>query len=716
MDIHQERELKNVRDGVLLKKMLSFAGPYWKIILFSVVLAALIVASTIAQPYLIKVAIDDRINGIYYPMIEIESSNVKSVSDQLAGEGLSTDSPVIWNDRGYIRIKSKTEDLAETAVLTNYQKVQIVKLNQEEQSPLVLIRDWAASKDTVTGLTEKEGQTLVSINGGEIPAYVLTSEDIDIFRGPDYTGFVILAVLFFITVIGTSLLNYYQINILQNTGQSIIYDIRQKMFSHLTKMDTAYYDKNPVGRLVTRVSHDVEALNQMYSQVIVNLVKEVCMLIGIIFVMFHMSVKLTLISFIVIPVLAAITFYYRRMNRNIQRYTRIILSRLNSFLAENLAGMRIIQMFTREEKQLKQFDSMNNEYYRAGMKGTIINSIFNPAIGFLGNIALALIIWYGGLHVLEGAVAIGVVYAFTHYVRQFYQPLLGLADRYNQIQTAMASAERIFEMMDEKPAITNPVQPVKLAEKITGRIEFDRVWFAYEEENWVLKDINFTVEPGETVAFVGATGAGKSSIINLINRFYDVQKGSIRIDGVDVRDINVADLRRHVGVIQQDAHVFTGDVNFNIRLNADWISDEELRKATISLKMDEFIRQLPSQYNTLLGEQGVVLSSGQKQMLSFLRAFVFNPDILILDEATANIDTETEQIIQEGLKRISKGRTTLIVAHRLSTIQHADKIIVMHKGQIREIGNHYQLLRQKGYYHRLYELQNTEEEKYPSTS
>ena len=401
----------------------------------------------------------------------------------------------------------------------------------------------------------------------------------DGFAQQDYRGFAVIGVVFLLVIIGAAFLNYWQMNMLQNTGQRIIFDIRQKMFRHLSRMHIGYFDRNPVGRLVTRVSHDVEALNQLYSQVIVNLVKEVSILLGIVFIMLHMSVKLTLITFTVIPVLMFITIYYRTIVRDAHRYTRLVLSRLNSFLAENLSGMHIIQIFNREKKQLQQFDKMNNEYYRAGVRATTINSIFNPTIGFLGNLALAVLVWYGGKSVLAGTVTFGAVYAFTQYVQQFYKPLMGLADRYNQIQTAMASAERIFEMLEEKPAITNRENAIRLPQKVEGKIEFDRVWFAYNEGEWVLKNISFNVEPGETVAFVGATGAGKSSIINLITRFYDVNKGAIRIDGRDVREIALDDLRSRVAMIQQDSFVFTGDVRFNIRLNREDISDEDVHES-----------------------------------------------------------------------------------------------------------------------------------------
>ncbi|MFC0470073.1 ABC transporter ATP-binding protein [Halalkalibacter kiskunsagensis] len=592
MNIHEEKQTARVVDRQLLMKLLAFAKPYRKKIAFSFLLATLFVGATLAQPYLIKVAIDE-----------------------------------------YLTVQTSIQD--------------------------------------------------------------------------SFQGFILIAVVFLLTVVCAALLTYFQDRLLQFTGQSIIFDIRQKIFRRLAKMHMQFFDRNPVGRLVTRVTHDTEALNQLYSQVIVNLIKEILILIGIIAILLHMSVKLTLLSFTVIPILIVMVIFYKKLIRQAHRYTRLLLSRLNSNLAENLSGMRIIQLFTREKKQIEQFDQLNEEHYRAGMRATIVNSIFNPAIGFLGNVALAVIIWYGGIAVLDSALTFGVVYAFTHYIRQFFQPLMALADRYNQIQTAFASAERVFEMIEEKPEITNHPNAELLPEKINGQIDFEHVWFAYQEPEWVLKDISFRIKHGETVAFVGATGAGKSSIINLINRFYDIQTGTIKVDGMDVKQVKVEDLRTKVGVIQQDPFIFTGTVLHNIRLHHN-LTEDDVKKMTTLMGLDDFISSLPQGYETLLGEQGVILSSGQRQLLSFLRALAFNPDVLILDEATANIDTETEELVQQALKRISKNRTTIIVAHRLSTIQHANRIIVMDKGEIQETGNHHQLLKQKGIYYRLHQIQNKE--------
>lgn len=695
MDIHEEKRLGDVRDGQLWNKMLSFAKPYWKQIFGSFILAILIVGALVVQPMFIQTAIDDRINGLYKPMVSVPEHDVASIREDTRLDG----SGMVMDDLTYFRVEGEG-NWPESVKLS-----QIVSFQGEHY----LVYDWHGDSDELT-ISHQNDEEAVTIfhNGRNLSAHLLTDDELAIFRNQDYRGFMVIAILFFLSVVAAGAFSYWQSILLQNTGQKIIYDIRKKMFHHLTRLQTSYFDRNPVGRLVTRVAHDVEALNQMYSQVLVNLAKELLMLAGIVGVMLYMDVELAWVTFAVAPFLVIATFLFKGAIRDAQRKARAMLSKLNSFLAENLSGMGIVQIFTREKKQFALFSELNEKHYQAGMRGTVLNSIFNPTIGFIGNLALALIVWYGGKAVLNLQINYGVVYAFTVYARQFFQPLMALSDRYTQIQTAMASAERIFELLDEKPTIVNKPNAQQLPEPIRGEITFDRVWFAYERDEWVLRDISFTVNPGETVAFVGATGAGKSSIINLINRFYDVQQGSVRIDGYDLRELQVENVRKHVGVIQQDPFVFTGNVYDNIRLNRLEVSDEEIREAARALSMDDFIRRLPQQYDTMLGEQGLRLSSGQQQLLSFLRAYIDNPNILILDEATAHVDTETEQIVQEGLSRLSQGRTTLIVAHRLSTIRHADKIIVMHKGQIREIGNHNTLMRRGGIYRKLYELQNTE--------
>jgi ATP-binding cassette subfamily B multidrug efflux pump len=684
--------------------MLLFAKPYWKLIVLSILLTGLIVSAGLAQPYLIKVAIDQHINGIFTPMVSVSTSEADQAETILEENGLNPEETATFRGQVFYRIQSEPVD---NNIKANFpstlSKAKIITIEGDRY----LIEGWnkTLSDDTEYQLSNSNNE--ITIEGSTYPAVPLSQEEEQLFRQNDYTGMIYLGIIYLVLITGAALINYFQSNSLQFTGQSIIYDIRQSVFKHFARMQISYYDKNPIGRLVTRITHDVESLNQLYSQVIVNLIKEVFMLVGIIFIMFQMSVELTLISFTVIPAIIVITFYFKKVIRKAQRYMRHVLSRLNVYLAENLSGMKTVQLFTREEKQMQQFTELNEEHYRAGMRQTILNSIFNPSIGFFGNISLALLVWYGGRNVLDGAVTFGIVYAFTHYVRQFFEPLRGLADRFNQIQAALASAERIFDTLEEKPTIVNPQNPKSLPVKVRGEIEFDQVWFAYQGEDWVLKDVSFTIKPGETIGIVGATGAGKSSIIQLINRFYDIQKGAIRIDGVNIQDVPLKELRKHIGIIQQDAFIFSGTVYDNIRLNHDGVSDEEVVQAARAVNIDDFFRRLPHQYETQLGEQGTVLSAGQQQLLSFLRAMIANPSVLILDEATANIDTETELVVQHTLKNISKGRTTIVIAHRLSTIQHADKIIVLNKGEIVEIGNHHQLLRKKGAYYNFCQLQNT---------
>lgn len=699
MSIHAEKAVVDIKDRQLFKKMLAYTLPHWKMIVLCIGLAFLIVLSDLARPYLIKVAIDDHINGLHKPMLAVQADR----ADELGRYG----KPLLVGDKAYVRVSGTEEPAAATAGETP-QKAQIVEVGDTSY----LAEGWPDAAGTYE-IAGSGASTQLVANGQTYAAVALDDEGVSAFRQRDSNGLLTLGLVFLIAVVGGAILNYVQSNLLQYTGQHIIYRIRSQLFTHLSRMSSSFFDRNPVGRLVVRVTQDTETLNQLYSQVIVNLVKDVIVLFGIIVIMMQMSMKLTALMIIIIPMLFGMTVWYRLVVRASQRKVRLLLARLNSFLAENLSGIRITQLFIREERQLEQFRELNNEHFKAGLRGVIVNSIFQPAVGFLGNVAIALLIWYGGRSVLDGAITFGIVYAFTHYVRQFFNPLMSLAEKYNQIQTAMVGAERIFEMLGEQPAIVDSDNPKPLPKQVRGEIEFEHVWFAYNEGEWVLRDVSFKIEPGQTIAFVGATGAGKSSIISLINRFYDIQKGTIRLDGIDIREIPLDQLRRTVSVVQQDVFLFNGDIAANIRLNEADITDEQVKEAARMVHMEPFIRKQPLGYATPLGERGVNLSLGQRQLLSFARAIVFRPQILILDEATSNIDTETELVVQDALKTISKNRTTLIVAHRLSTIQHADQIIVMHKGKVREVGNHYQLLAQKGYYYKLFELQYKERRQMP---
>ncbi|MCG0239459.1 MAG: ABC transporter ATP-binding protein/permease [Firmicutes bacterium] len=502
-------------------------------------------------------------------------------------------------------------------------------------------------------------------------------------------------------------LGYGQSYLLQATSQRIIFQIRQDLFRHLQWLSLSFFDRNPVGRLVTRVTNDTEALNEMYTSVMVNLFRDLFTIVGILVVMVRMDLRLTLVSLAAAPLVALSGYLFERYSRQAWREVRARLSRINAFLAEHIHGMAVVQIFGREGREQEAFDRVNTDYLRASMRQLHIFAIFRPVVSFLSHLATALLVWYGGRAVLDAEIPLGTLVAFTSYIRSLFGPVEQLAEKFNILQQAMASSERIFSLMDEVPAVQDKPGAIEVG-RLRGAVEFDHVWFAYEGENWVLKDVSFRVEPGQTVAFVGHTGAGKSSIMNLVARFYDVQRGAVRIDGIDVREMTQESLRRNLAVVLQDVFLFSGDIASNIRLGNTALDDEAVVAAARAVGADAFIQRLPGGYRAPVVERGATLSHGQRQLICFARALAFDPAILILDEATASIDSETERQIQEALKVLSRGRTTLIVAHRLSTIQHADRIFVLHKGQIRESGTHQELLAKKGIYYKLWQLQNAE--------
>ncbi|HEY9854657.1 MAG TPA: ABC transporter ATP-binding protein [Stenomitos sp.] len=499
-------------------------------------------------------------------------------------------------------------------------------------------------------------------------------------------------------------LSYGQSLLLQSTGQRIIYQIRQDLFTHLQQMSLSFFDANPVGRLVTRVTNDTETLNEMYTSVMVNLFRDFFSIVGILGMLWYLSPALTAVSCAVLPVVVGVVLVFRRLARENSRETRTRLARVNAFVAENLSGIRTIQLFNRESRQLQDFDAISSQYLTALWGHLRIFAIFRPALDLLASLALALVLWRGGLLSMHGALQLGTLYAFTSYVGRLFQPVNELAEKFNLLQAAMASSERIFQLLDTPPAIQDKPD-AHVPEGLVGGISFEHVWFAYDDEHWVLKDVSFEVKPGETVAFVGHTGAGKSSILSLVARFYEAQRGVVRVDGEDVRDLGQAALRRGIGFVLQDVFLFAGDVQANIRLDHPDITPEQVEAAARAVGADRFIRALPGGYAAKVSERGSTFSTGERQLIAFSRALAFDPAILVLDEATAHVDSETEAVIQETLSRLCAGRTTLIVAHRLSTIQHADRIVVLHKGEIREVGTHAQLLAQKGLYHKLWRLQ-----------
>ena len=513
----------------------------------------------------------------------------------------------------------------------------------------------------------------------------------------------LFAVYIGVLLIGT-LCNAAQTWTLQKLGQSIIYRLRNEIFEHIHKLSLRFFDITPVGRIVTRVTNDVETLNELFSSVLVNMVKNVVKIAGISIVMLVLEWRLAILAFILVPLVVWLTRMFTKLYRSTHRITRTKVSALNTYLSENISAMKLIQVFHREKEKNIEFSQRSQDLFQANFREIVVYGVFRPLIYWISIVTLALVLGVGGYLVLGGAISIGTLYIFSSYVQSFYEPIQSLSDQFSTLQSAMAAGEKIFTLMDEDPAIKNPPQPKVLTEP-KGRIEFENVWFSYDGEEWVLRDVSFTIEPGQTVAFVGATGAGKSSILNLIGRYYDIQKGRITVDGVDIKELDKASLRRAVGQVQQDVFLFTGDIKGNIRLGNEDISETEIVEAAKFVNADQFIRNLEHGYEEAVTERGSTLSAGQRQLLSFARTLAYDPAILVMDEATANIDTETETLIQYAMNRLMAGRTTIVVAHRLSTIQHADKIMVMHKGRLREQGTHQELLQQNGIYKKLYDLQ-----------
>jgi ATP-binding cassette subfamily B multidrug efflux pump len=534
---------------------------------------------------------------------------------------------------------------------------------------------------------------------------MLVGDAIDTFgANGDYDVIIATAIKYAVVLALSFAFNIAQTWILQKTGQNIILQMRKDLYRHIQSLGSRYFDITPVGKLVTRVTNDVEALNEMYSGILVQLFRNIVKIVGLAGVMLVLDVRLAAISFVLMPLVIGLTVLCQKIARNIYRLYRTRLTDINTFLSEHLSGMKIIQIFGRQERKFEEFHDKNTKLYKAFYREMLMYAVFRPLIYILSILSLMIVLWFGSKNVFDEIISVGTLYIFSNYIRSFFDPIQELAEQFSTLQSSIASAEKIFTVMDEDefiPEVENPKQP----DKITGKIEFDHVWFAYDGENYVLKDVSFVINPGEKVAFVGATGAGKSSILNLIGRYYDIQKGHIYIDGIDIRQLSKKKLRSAIGQMQQDVFIFEGDVAYNIRLNDDAITDAQVKAAAEYVNASHFIEKLPQGYHEPVTERGATFSAGERQLLSFARTLAHNPSILVMDEATANIDTETEILIQEALEKLMDGRTTIMVAHRLSTIQHADCIMVMHKGRICERGTHRELLEQDGIYRKLYELQ-----------
>jgi ATP-binding cassette subfamily B protein len=556
---------------------------------------------------------------------------------------------------------------------------------------------------------------LVSAMEAVRPTFTKIAVDTNIAQN-DKQGLLRTAALFLAVMVVRGFIQYANAYLTQWIGQRTIFDLRMEVFQHLQRLSLKFYDQNPIGRLITRLTNDVEVLNEMFSSGIVMVFSDVFTIIGIFYFMFTMNWKLALVTLSVLPFLFYGTFLFRKKARETYRDVRIQIARINTFMQEHITGMLVDQIFNREKKSYTKFTTINAAHRDANIRSIFYYAVFYPGVDLIGAVAVGLIIWYAGHNALEGVVTVGTVMAFIQFNEMFWRPIRDLSEKYNILQTAMASSERLFQLLDDKTTLNIRQNPEPL-EHVRGDIEFRNVWFSYnppsdgaQSPEWVLKNISFSIQQGQTVAIVGHTGAGKTTIINLLSRFYDIQQGEILIDGINIQHVNPHDLRKHIAVVLQDVFLFSGDIQNNIHLGDETISQDRIKAAARMVGANRFIEALPNGYNAEVKERGATLSVGQKQLLSFARALAFNPRILVLDEATSSVDTETELLIQQAIKKMLVGRTSIVIAHRLSTIQSADKIIVLHKGEIREMGNHQELLALNGIYRKLYELQYKDQE------
>ena len=637
------------------------------------VLVLFIIAVELYRPIIVGNAIDQYINGYYHPYVEADVSASDAVN---------------WN--GLVLSRDQAVSKADSASF--YQ-----------------IFLWKDHYYMAENLTRAECTALHNADTSVLKNYVregaqkLTSNDLKVLRQNDFKGILKAGILFLLLLFSGFFLNLADTWLLQKMGQQIVYKLREETFTHIHSLSLSFFNTTPVGKLVTRVSNDTEAVNELFSTILVKLFKNVVKIIGYAVVMLSINVKMAGISFLLLPLVAILTFVFRHLSRKAYQITRNKITELNTFLSEHISGMKLIQIFAREKEKYSEFEGKSMELYRANFREIMTFAIFRPSIYLVSVIAMILVIRTGSLSVLNGSLSLGTLFVFITYISSFFEPIQELSEQLGTLQSSIASAEKIFSVLDVKPEIVSPTDPAPV--NILGEIEFRHVWFAYEEENYILKDVSFVIHPGEKAAFVGATGAGKSTILNLIGRYFDIQKGQILIDGIDIHEIDLDVLRGAIGQVQQDVFIFTGDIKSNISLNNEAISPDDVRRAAEIVNADPFIQKLPHGYDEPVTERGSTLSAGQRQLLSFARTLAYDPKILVLDEATANIDTETETLITQALARLMDGRTTIMVAHRLSTIQHADKIIVMHHGEIKESGTHQELLAKDGLYKKLYELQ-----------
>lgn len=692
MNYHWEEEkLGAAYDAALMRRLLTYVKPYKKLFAVCLVLILFITAFELAMPYITKIAID-RFILLPQGIVRLPAA------EPLTAAVLARYRPLLLEGDQYLLDVTALDQITRTDLEAKQWLGKERHLLVDEGDPRlreIVQRNPAAFE-------QRGAARLIS----QTNLRKLSLNDLLALRAPQIDGLHLLAIAFVAILLLRLLVSFAQVYILQLSGQRIMKDMRMQIFEHLLRLPTKFFDKNPVGRLVTRASNDVAAINEMYASVLIYLFKDVFLVVGIFGIMLQLNWQLGLLMLVLAPLIAYATWEFRKRARDAYRDFRRKLAKLNAYLQESLSGMRIIQIFAQERRSYQTFQSINQEEYDANMRQLMIFAVFQPVIHLMSALAVGLIIWYGGWGVIGGSFTLGALVAFLSYVEMLFAPIRDLAEKYNILQGAMASAERIFLLLDEKPEDRGRE---RVLPNFQGAIEFQDVWFAYGGEDWVLRGLSFKINPGERVAIIGPTGSGKTTIISLLARLYDIQKGQILLDGVDIRELDLKFLRAQMAVVLQDVFLFSGDILGNIRLQSEEISRARAIEAAKFVQADQFIEKLSRNYDAEVQERGATLSVGQRQLLAFARAVAFDPKILILDEATANIDSQTESLIQASLEKILRGRTSVTIAHRLSTIRESDKILVLHKGQLIEQGTHPELLQRKGLYHALYTLQFAEE-------
>ncbi len=696
-DYYPEDALDRPYDWRLMKRLLKYAKPYWPIIALCAFLVIISAGFDVSLPYLTRLAIDRHI-AVASKMITLEDNSLR--------------------ERFYRQYKdllvpiSKTEFLIDTTQTNNLLSADLKLLGDkgligDERIYLILKSNYPPSKWRQVADICRKNAFAESDGGFYVEVEKLSKlplGDLLTLRGKDLSGLKTLGVIFLSILVVNFIIFYAHVYLMQYTSQRALFDLRLSLFDHIQRLPLAFFDRSPVGRLVTRTTNDFSTLEEMFGAILITIIKDVLMLLAIAGVMLYMSVKFALVAFTILPLVIYVSIVFRRKARSAYRKIRVKIAKMNASFAEFISGMSVIQAFCQEGRIDKKFQDVNHEVFSWRKKQIMIMAVFRPTVWILNNTAVALIIWYGGGRVVQNEVTLGIFVAFIAYMRMFFRPIHDLTEKFNIIQAAMASSERIFQLLDRDVEPRIAALPEVSAPRDTS-VEFKDVWFAYGDDNWVLKDVSFKVRPGETLAIVGATGAGKTTMTSLLSRLYLLQKGKILIDGADIARLSLENLRKMIGVVQQDVFLFSTTVGGNIRLNEAGIDDATVEKSVQIARANRLISRLPKGLEEPVVERGATLSAGEKQLLAFARVLAFDPRILVLDEATSNIDPETESLIQEALINLTKGRTCLIVAHRLSTIEHADRIIVLHKGRLREEGTHRELLTRRGIYYDLYRLQ-----------